>query len=293
MNGLKKIISIILLSILFNQNEKDTTNKIPIIDFSKGFNIPGIIPEEIPMFSGGLPLFPKDIEAIKEKAKSFIPKPITKKDIIVLETNRGTLKLKFFSDIAPKHCLNFKKLANSGYYDGTSFHRIIPGFMIQGGDINSRDNDPDNDGMGGPGWTVDAEFSEITHKRGVLSMARSRDPNSAGSQFFICVADSPHLDGKYTVFGEVIANIEVIDHIVNTPTNYIQAKRMSRASIPEGEDPDDWIVLKDSKTGKRLYSKVPKYKKKVDYEYEMRKKISSDKPALPLIIKKIRVGNEN
>tara|TARA_B100000029_G_scaffold435515_2_gene449583 strand:+ start:1873 stop:2754 length:882 start_codon:yes stop_codon:yes gene_type:complete len=293
MNGLKKIISIILLSILFNQNEKDTTNKIPIIDFSKGFNIPGIIPEEIPMFSGGLPLFPKDIEAIKEKAKSFIPKPITKKDIIVLETNRGTLKLKFFSDIAPKHCLNFKKLANSGYYDGTSFHRIIPGFMIQGGDINSRDNDPDNDGMGGPGWTVDAEFSEIAHKRGVLSMARSRDPNSAGSQFFICVADSPHLDGKYTVFGEVIANIEVIDHIVNTPTNYIQAKRMSRASIPEGEDPDDWIVLKDSKTGKRLYSKVPKYKKKVDYEYEMRKKISSDKPALPLIIKKIRVGNEN
>ena len=246
------------------------------------------------MFSGGLPLFPKDIEAIKEKAKSFIPKPITKKDIIVLETNRGTLKLKFFSDIAPKHCLNFKKLANSGYYDGTSFHRIIPGFMIQGGDINSRDNNPDNDGMGGPGWTVDAEFSDIAHKRGVLSMARSRDPNSAGSQFFICVADSPHLDGKYTVFGEVIKNIEVIDHIVNTPTNYIQAKRMSRVSIPEGEDPDDWIILKDSKTGKKLYSKVPKYKKKVDYEYEMRKKISSDKPALPLVINKVRVEkNEN
>ena len=294
MNSLKKIISIILLSLLFNQNEKDTINKIPIIDFSKGFNIPGIIPEEIPMFSGGLPLFPKDIEAIKEKAKSFIPKPVTKKDIIVLETNRGTLKLKFFSDIAPKHCLNFKKLANSGYYDGTSFHRIIPGFMIQGGDINSRDNNPDNDGMGGPGWTVDAEFSDIAHKRGVLSMARSRDPNSAGSQFFICVADSPHLDGKYTVFGEVIKNIEVIDHIVNTPTNYIQAKRMSRVSIPEGEDPDDWIILKDSKTGKKLYSKVPKYKKKVDYEYEMRKKISSDKPALPLVINKVRVEkNEN
>ena len=294
MNGQKKIILIIILSILFNQNEKDTINKIPIIDFSKGLNIPGIIPEEIPMFSGGLPLFPKDIEAIKEKAKSFIPEPITKNDIIVLETNRGTLKLKFFFDIAPKHCLNFKKLANSGYYDGTSFHRIIPGFMIQGGDINSRDNDPDNDGMGGPGWTVDAEFSKIAHKRGVLSMARSRDPNSAGSQFFICVADSPHLDGKYTVFGEVIANIEVIDHIVNTPTNYIQAKRMSRVSIPEGEDPDDWIILKDSKTGKKLYSKVPKYKKKVDYEYEMRKKISSDKPALPLIIKKVRVEkNEN
>ena len=91
-------------------------------------------------------------------------------------------------------------MANSGFYDGTKFHRVIPNFMIQGGDILSRDGDSSNDGTGGPGWTVDAEFSDIKHVRGTLSMARSRDVNSAGSQFFICVSPQPHLDGQYTVF---------------------------------------------------------------------------------------------
>ena len=286
---MKKIIILILFSLLFTQIQKDSVNKVPNVDFSKGFNIPGIIPEKIPYMAHEVFLFPEEIEAIKQKAKSFIPSSVTKNDVVVLETNRGIMKLKLFPEIAPKHCLNFKKLANSGFYDGTAFHRIIPGFMIQGGDINSRDNDPDNDGQGGPGWTVDAEFNDIKHKRGVLSMARSRNPNSAGSQFFICVADSPHLDGKYTAFGEVIENFHVIDHIVNTPTNYIQAKRMSRKVIPNGEDPNDWITFRDTKTGERLYSKIPQYKKKADYEYEMRKKINSDRPSLPLTIEKIRV----
>ena len=210
-----------------------------------------------------------------------------------METNRGTMKLKLFPDIAPKHCNNFKKLANSGFYDGTNFHRIIPGFMIQGGDINSRDNDPDNDGQGGPGWKIDAEFNEVLHKRGVLSMARSKDPNSAGSQFFICVADAPHLDGDYTAFGEVIDKVHIIDHIVKTPTDYLQAKRMSRDSIPNDEDPDNWITLQDSKTGQKLYSKVPKFKKKTDYEYEMRTKMKSNRPALPIIILKMRVVRQS
>ena len=195
--------------------------------------------------------------------------------------------------MAPKHCRNFKKLANSGFYDKTAFHRIIPGFMIQGGDINSRDNDPKNDGQGGPGWTVDAEFNDISHKRGVLSMARSKDPNSAGSQFFICVADSPHLDGDYTAFGEVIENVHVADHIVKTPTEYMQAKRMSKESIPDGEDPDNWITLRDSKTEQKLYSKVPQFKKKADYEYEMRNKMNSNRPSLPLTIVKLRVLKES
>jgi cyclophilin family peptidyl-prolyl cis-trans isomerase len=124
-------------------------------------------------------------------------------------------------------------------------------------------------------------------------MARSKDHNSAGSQFFICVADAPHLDGQYTVFGEVIENIHVVDHIVKTPTDYIQAKRMSKESIPLGEDPDNWITLQDSKTGKKLYSKVPKYLKKVDYEYDMRNKIKSDRPSLPLTIVKIRVVHQS
>ncbi len=286
---MKKIIILILFSLLLTQIQKDSVNKVPNVDFSKGFSIPGIIPEKIPYMANEVFLFPEEIEAIKQKAKSFIPSSVTKNDVVILETNRGIMKLKLFPEIAPKHCLNFKKLANSGFYDGTAFHRIIPGFMIQGGDINSRDNDPDNDGQGGPGWTVDAEFNDIKHKRGILSMARSRNPNSAGSQFFICVADSPHLDGKYTAFGEVVENLHVIDHIVNTPTNYMQAKRMSKKVIPNGEDPNDWITFRDTKTGERLYSKIPQYKKKTDYEYEMRKKINSDRPSLPLTIKKIRV----
>ena len=124
-------------------------------------------------------------------------------------------------------------------------------------------------------------------------MARSGDPNSAGSQFFICVADAPHLDGKYTAFGEVVENLHVVDTIVQTPTDYIQAKRMSKQRIPDGEDPDNWITLRDLKTGQKLYSKVPQYMKKVDYEYDMRNKIKSDRPALPLTIDKIRVVHQS
>ncbi len=123
-------------------------------------------------------------------------------------------------------------------------------------------------------------------------MARSADPNSAGSQFFICVADAPHLDGKYTVFGEVIDKVHIVDHIVNTPSEHTQAKRMCKNQIPSSEDPDDWITLRDPKTRKQLYSKVPQYKKKMDYEYEMKNKIKSDKPSIPIIIEKVRVVNE-
>ena len=284
----KIVILIILAGLLFSQAEQDTVKKIPYFDLSKGFNIPGIIPKNMPL-ANQFVLFPHEIEAIKQKAKDYTPEPVSEDDIVILETNRGTMKLKLFPDVAPNHCKNFKKLANSGFYDKTAFHRIIPGFMIQGGDINSRDNDPKNDGHGGPGWTVDAEFNEISHKRGILSMARSADPNSAGSQFFICVADAPHLDGQYTVFGEVIEKVHIVDHIVNTPTEYDQAIRMSKESIPKGEDPDNWITLKDPKTKKKLYSKIPQYKKKSDYEYEMRNKIKSDKPSLVLTIEKVRV----
>ena len=120
-------------------------------------------------------------------------------------------------------------------------------------------------------------------------MARASDPNSAGSQFFICVADAPHLDGKYTVFGEVGENLNVVDLIIKTPTEYMQVKRMGKESIPDGEDPDNWITLRDQKTGQKLYSKVPQFKKKADYEYEMRNKMNSDSPSLSLTIVKLRV----
>jgi peptidyl-prolyl cis-trans isomerase B (cyclophilin B) len=141
--------------------------------------------------------------------------------IAVIETTYGIIVIQLFPDVAPGHVDNFVRLANEGYYDGTTFHRVIPGFMIQGGDPNSKDDDRSNDGQGGhsangPNTFVNAEFSQdLTHKRGILSMARAQDPNSAGSQFFIVVADSNFLDRQYSIFGEVIEGMDVVDKIVN------------------------------------------------------------------------------
>jgi len=136
-------------------------------------------------------------------------------EFAVIDTKFGRIVIKFLPDLASGHVKNFKKLANDGFYDGTTFHRVIPGFMIQGGDPNSKDDDRTNDGLGGPGYTINAEFSDVTHKRGIVSMARSSDPNSAGSQFFIVVGDSTSLDGQYSIFGEVIEGLEVVDLIVS------------------------------------------------------------------------------
>ncbi len=135
----------------------------------------------------------------------------------VIETKFGSIELKFFPDVAPGHVNNFIELAKKGFYDGTTFHRVIPGFMIQGGDPNSKDPDKSRHGMGGPGYTIKAEFNEKPHKRGALSMARSAHPDSAGSQFFICVADANFLDRQYTVFGEVVTGMEAVDAIVSQP----------------------------------------------------------------------------
>ncbi|MBI5212895.1 MAG: peptidylprolyl isomerase [Nitrospirae bacterium] len=132
----------------------------------------------------------------------------------VIETKFGNMEIKFFPDVAPNHVKNFIELAKKGFYDGATFHRVIPGFMIQGGDPNSKDPDKSKHGMGGPGYTVNAEFNEKSHKRGIISMARAANPDSAGSQFFICVADSLFLDRQYTVFGEVVSGMDVADKIV-------------------------------------------------------------------------------
>lgn len=135
----------------------------------------------------------------------------------VIETKFGSITLKFYPDVAPGHVKNFIDLAKQGAYDGTTFHRVIPGFMIQGGDPNSKSPDKSRHGMGGPGYTIKAEFNERPHKRGVLSMARSGHPDSAGSQFFICVADARFLDRQYTAFGEVESGMDVADKIVSQP----------------------------------------------------------------------------
>jgi peptidyl-prolyl cis-trans isomerase B (cyclophilin B) len=135
----------------------------------------------------------------------------------ILETKFGSITIKFFPEVAPGHVKNFIDLAKKGFYDGTTFHRVIPGFMIQGGDPISKDPKAGGVGTGGPGYTIKAEFNEKPHKRGTLSMARAANPDSAGSQFFICVKDSPFLDRQYTVFGEVESGMEVADKIVTQP----------------------------------------------------------------------------
>jgi len=139
----------------------------------------------------------------------------------VIETNAGTIKLKFFPRQAPNHCKNFILLAERGFYNNLIFHRVIKGFMIQGGD-------PQGTGTGGPGWNVDAEFSKLPHTKGTLSMARAQDPNSAGSQFFICLDKQAFLDGQYTVFGQVTSGQEAVDKIGATKTG-----AQDRPAVPQ------------------------------------------------------------
>ena len=137
---------------------------------------------------------------------------------VLVKTKFGEMEIVLFPDLAPKHVESFLKLAKSGFYNGTIFHRIIPGFMIQGGDPLTKD--PANRsryGTGGPGYNLPAEFNKVAHEKGILSAARTADPNSAGSQFFIMADKAPHLDGQYTVFGEIVKGLEVVDTIVNQP----------------------------------------------------------------------------
>ncbi len=164
-------------------------------------------------------LFMVSAHAEEPRNKKFTKEEIKKmsETKAVIETKFGNIELKFFPDVAPNHVNNFIELARKGFYDGTTFHRVIPGFMIQGGDPNSKNPDRSKHGQGDPGYKVKAEFNDKPHKRGTLSMARAGHPDSAGSQFFICVADSPFLDKQYTVFGEVVSGMDLVDKIVNQP----------------------------------------------------------------------------
>ena len=136
---------------------------------------------------------------------------------VLIKTNFGDIKFSLLPDSAPETVRNFLQLANSGFYNGTLFHRVIPGFMIQGGDPNTKTPNKTTWGQGGPGYNLKAEFNSRSHLRGIVSMARAADPDSAGSQFFIVTSDSTFLDKQYTVFGEVVDGIEIADNIVNLP----------------------------------------------------------------------------
>jgi len=154
----------------------------------------------------------KTVETIMSKAPKKAPlasdKDIPEGNHVVIETDMGSIKIQLLSDVAPNTVANFKVLANNGYYDGLIFHRVIAGFMAQGGD-------PTGTGTGGPGYKINAEFNATKHVRGTVAMARTADPNSAGSQFYICFGPQPHLDRQYTVFGQVVEGMDVVDQVKN------------------------------------------------------------------------------
>jgi len=162
------------------------------------------------------PMNKEDLQALLQKVKEAPLEPVAENEVAVLETNHGIMVVEFYPDKAPNHSSAFKRLVETGYYTCTQFHRIIEDFMIQGGDITTRLSDPSDAGSNpGPGYNLDAEFNDTPHDKGVLSMARAADPNSAGSQFFICLTreHTRHLDGQYTVFGKLVEGYDVLDKI--------------------------------------------------------------------------------
>lgn len=167
-------------------------------------------------FLGNMSEIPDAEKNIHKENQPTMNKNMT--EVAVINTTEGSMTVEFWPDVAPKTVENFKKLAQSGFYNGTCFHRIISGFMIQGGDPKTKDKALEAEwGTGGPGYTIKAEFNKKQHVRGVLSMARAMHPDSAGSQFFICHGDARFLDGQYTAFGKVIKGDDVLEKIATTP----------------------------------------------------------------------------
>ena len=161
-------------------------------------------------------------------------------EVAVIKTSEGDMVVQFWTDAAPKTIENFEKLARQGFYDGTIFHRIVKEFMIQGGDPNSKDPaKEDSYGQGGPGYNIKAEFNDHSHDRGVISMARSQDPDSAGSQFFICLGPVHRLDHQYTTFGKLIKGQDVLGKIGDTP--------VTRNSTGEPSKPSKRVVIESIK----------------------------------------------
>ena len=164
----------------------------------------------------------------------------TSNEVAVIKTSEGDMVVQFWTDAAPNTVENFKKLARQGFYDGTIFHRIVKQFMIQGGDPNSKDPAKEKSyGEGGPGYNIKAEFNDHSHDRGVISMARGPDPDSAGSQFFICLAQVHRLDHQYTTFGKLIKGQDVLEKIGDTP--------VTRNSMGEPSKPTKRVVIESIK----------------------------------------------
>jgi peptidyl-prolyl cis-trans isomerase B (cyclophilin B) len=177
--------------------------------------------------------------ATEEKKQEATPMN-SSDEVAVIKTSEGDMVVQFWTDAAPNTVDNFKKLARQGFYDGTIFHRIVKGFMIQGGDPNSKDPAKENNyGQGGPGYNIKAEFNDHNHDRGVISMARGPNPDSAGSQFFICLAPVHRLDHQYTTFGKLINGEDVLEKIGDTP--------VTRNSMGEPSKPTKRVVIENIK----------------------------------------------
>jgi peptidyl-prolyl cis-trans isomerase B (cyclophilin B) len=169
------------------------------------------------------------VSAIVAEEKKETSPMSTSNEVAVIKTSEGEMVVQFWTDAAPNTIENFKKLARQDFYDGTIFHRIIKGFMIQGGDPNSKDPAKESAyGEGGPGYKIKAEFNNHSHERGVISMARGPDPDSAGSQFFICLAPVRRLDGQYTTFGKLIKGHDVLEKMSDTPVTKNSMGEMSK-----------------------------------------------------------------
>lgn len=173
---------------------------------------------------------------------NFKTDPSPGDEVAVIDTNQGTIIFKFFPDKAPQTVASFKKLAGEKFYDGTRFHRVIPGFMIQGGDPNSKGTDRSTYGTGGPDYTLPDEFNDLSHVRGIVSMANTGQPHSSGSQFFIVVKDSPFLDGKYSIFGYVVKGMDVADKIVNLPRDERDDPLPSNEAVVKSITIEKWPV---------------------------------------------------
>jgi peptidyl-prolyl cis-trans isomerase B (cyclophilin B) len=172
------------------------------------------------VFAAGMVMALADETKTNTPTNATMSTPANTNEVAVITTTEGTMVIEFWPDVAPKTVENFKTLANKGFYDGTCFHRVIKGFMIQGGDPLTKDpGKEDQWGTGGPGYQIKAEFNDRSHTRGVISMARSNNPDSAGSQFFICHGSPTFLDRQYTTFGKLIKGDDVLEKIGTTPTH--------------------------------------------------------------------------
>ncbi|HTH20170.1 MAG TPA: peptidylprolyl isomerase [Candidatus Udaeobacter sp.] len=178
--------------------------------------------------------------ATEEEEKPKTTPTNSSNEVAVIKTSEGDMVIQFWTDAAPNTVENFKKLARQGFYDGTTFHRIVKGFMIQGGDPNSKDPAKENSyGQGGPGYNIKAEFNDHSHDLGVISMARSQDPDSAGSQFFICLGPVHRLDHQYTTFGKLIKGQDVLEKIGEI--------EVTRNSMGEPSKPTKRVVIESIK----------------------------------------------